>query len=72
MKKIKVTNEMLTRIEELMANGKTVEITYKSIGENAVRTEKIKAVRWDGMIFTENKGYIDRMIDSVYEIKEVE
>lgn len=72
MKKIKVTNEMLTKIEKLMADGKAVEITFKNFGESTVRTERIKTVRWDGMIFTENKGCIDRMIDSVYEIKEVE
>lgn len=69
MKKIKVTNEMLNRIEERMANGESVEITFKSLSENAVRTERIKSVRWDGMIFTENSGYIDRMLDAVYEIK---
>lgn len=58
------------KIEEMLVDGKTVEVEWKDGATGKMNTETVKSVRWDGLVFT-TSGCIYTGIDKLKEIREV-
>ena len=58
------------RIESMMKEGKTVEVEWHTPYEKGNKTELVKSVRWDGLVFTTGDA-IYTGIDRLISIKEV-
>ena len=58
------------KIEEMLAEGKTVEVEWKDGATGEMNTETVKYVRWDGLVFTTG-SCIFTGIDKLKEIREV-
>ena len=57
-------------IENMLANGKTVEVEWHTPYEKGNKIETVKSVRWDGLVFTTG-DCIYTGIDKLVEIREV-
>lgn len=69
MKKFKMAD--VEKIEEMLKNGKTVEVEWKDGATREMRSGIVENVRWDGLVFTTN-GCVYTGMDELVEIREVE
>ncbi len=58
------------KIEEMLAAGLKVEVEWHSPYEKGTKTETVKYVRWDGLVFTTG-DCIYTGIDKLVEIRKV-
>ena len=58
------------KIEEMLADGKTVEVEGKDVATGEKKTETVKCNRWDWLVFTTG-SCIFTGIDKLKEIREV-
>lgn len=58
------------KIEAMLADGKTVEIEWKTPYERGNKIEVVKYVRWDGLVFTTGEC-VYTGIDKLVEIREI-
>lgn len=56
------------RIEKELANGNTVEIEWHTPYEKGNKVEKVKYVRWDGLVFTTGDA-VYTGLDKLVEIR---
>lgn len=68
MKKFRMVD--VEKIEEMIANGKTVEIEWHTPYERGNKVEVVKYVRWDGLVFTTGEC-VYTGIDKLVEIREI-
>lgn len=68
MKKFRM--EDVEKIEEMLANGKTVEVEWENGATKETKIETVKWVRWDGLVFTTG-DCVFTGIDKLIEIREV-
>ncbi len=68
MKVFRMTD--VEEIEKMLAAGKTVEVEWKDGATGEIKTETVKSVRWDGLVFT-TAGCIYTGIDMLVEIREM-
>ena len=59
------------KIEEMLKDGKTVEVEWKDGTTGEMNTETVKFVRWVGLVFTTG-GCVYTGLDKLVEIREVE
>jgi hypothetical protein len=58
------------KIEKMLNEGHTVEVEWHTPYEKGNKTETVKSVRWDGLVFTTG-DCIFTGIDKLVEIREV-
>lgn len=58
------------KIEEMLADGKTVEVEWKDGATGEVKVGTVKHVRWDGVVFA-TAGCVYTGMDKLVEIREV-
>ncbi len=58
------------KIEQMLAEGKTVVVEWHTPYENDNKIETVKYVRWDGLVFT-NGDCVFTGIDKLVDIREV-
>lgn len=57
------------RIEQMISEGKTVEIEFHQPYKRGSKVEIVTSVRWDGLVFTTG-GCVYTGIDKLVEIRE--
>lgn len=68
MKKFRMAD--VEKIEAMLEAGKTVQIEWHTPYEKGIKTEMVKSVRWDGLVFTTGDAVFTG-IDELVGISEI-
>lgn len=69
MRKFRMSD--VEKIEKMIEEGKTVEVEWHAPYEKWNSIERVKSVRWDGLVFTTGCGAIYTGIDYLVGIRAI-